>query len=399
MRILWIHQYYATPAGWGSGRTHAFARRFRAAGHDVDILTSAAYDASLTGRRQVEIDGMRVWVSGVRYRPQMGFLARLTAFLAFAAFSLGFVLRRGRRYDLIIASSAPLTTALPAFLARRLYGVPFVFEVIDVWPDAAIAAGVLHNPLLIGLSRRLEAAAYRQAARIVTCSTGMTERVISKGVAEAKVVTISNSCDLDWFRPDAAERARTRAAQGVGAAQMVVLYTGAMGLSNAIDDVAAAVRATVDAAEIVWWFAGDGAESGKLCGQAESATGGRVRFFGKVAKPELARLGLAADVALVTFRHEPFFYENSPNKFFDALAAGLPVVFNRSTWLEPWLEQYGNGIVCREQPPELAGVLRRLAAQPEERRRMGAAARRLAEEVFSRDLLAIQYEKLLLSLI
>lgn len=145
MRILWLHQYFATPAGWGSVRTYEFGRRLVAAGHKVDVLCCAAYDPSLAGRRVVECDGMRVLVSRTRYRPQMGFAARLGSFLSFAGFAMWQVLRHGRKYDRIIASSGPLTMALPALLARWLYGIPFVFEVIDVWPDAAIAAGVLRN--------------------------------------------------------------------------------------------------------------------------------------------------------------------------------------------------------------------------------------------------------------
>jgi glycosyltransferase involved in cell wall biosynthesis len=104
-------------------------------------------------------------------------------------------------------------------------------------------------------------------------------------------------------------------------------------------------------------------------------------------------LYLAADVNVVTFMHEPLFYENSPNKFFDGIAAGLPAVFNRTTWLEPWLERYGCGIVCTSDDAgaEMACQLKRLAADGERRRRMGQGARRLAEEVFSRDQLAAEY--------
>lgn len=104
-------------------------------------------------------------------------------------------------------------------------------------------------------------------------------------------------------------------------------------------------------------------------------------------------LYLAADVNVVTFMHTPLFYENSPNKFFDGIAAGIPAVFNRTTWLEPWLKEYGCGIVCTtgDAGAEMAQQLTGLAEDAARRQRMGQGARRLAEAVFSRDKLAVEY--------
>ncbi len=446
MRILWLHQYFATPRGWGAVRTYEFARRFVQAGHAVDVVCCAGYDDSLrpTGREPAVIDGVRVFVSGTAYRPQMGFARRVWSFLRFMACALGFVVRRGGTYDVVIASSGPLTLAVPALIGRWFRGLPFVFEVIDVWPDSAIAAGVLKNPVLKWLSFRLEALAYRYAAAIVTCSTGMTERVAKKlGVRSEKfgvgdggggsalvgegVVTISNCCDLGEFVPDGERREEIRARYGVREDQTVALYTGAMGLSNAVDDLVEAVSATAGDERIVWWFAGGGAEAGKLmefsrqdakarkncaAGQSEWQNGRianpanplirqsadqRIVFFGSLPKAELIGLYLAADVNVVTFMHAPLFYENSPNKFFDGIAAGLPAVFNRTTWLEPWLKEYDCGAVCNgDRPgPEMATAIRALAGDKNRREKMEQGARRLAEEVFDRDRLAEKYLEIL----
>jgi glycosyltransferase involved in cell wall biosynthesis len=392
MRILWIHQYFATLQGWGSARTFETAVRWAQAGHAVDILCTPAYDPSLAGRGEVAVaPGVRAFVSRVRYSPHMGFAARLAAFGGFTGFARRFVRRQGGNYDIAIASSAPLSVAIPALTGRRRWALPYVFETIDVWPDAAIAAGVLRNPLLKALSFRLEAAAYRGASHVVTCSDGMTARVTGKGIPAGKITTISNACDVTRFAPDPAARAATRRAHGVRDDQLVCLYAGAMGRSNAIEDVVEAVRLTADDPRIVWWFAGDGRDAGTLAALARAD--GRVRFFGRRPQSEQPTLLAGADAALVTFLHAPFFHENSPNKFFDAIAAGLPVVFNRSTWLEPWLDRYGNAFVCREAPaaPAIAEALRRLAGDPALRGRMGAASRRLACEVFDRDRLAARY--------
>ena len=330
---------------------------------------------------------MRVYVSQTRYRPQMGFWARVASFLSFAAFAVGHVLWHGREYDLIIASSSPLTMAIPALLAHWLHKTPFVFEVIDVWPDAAIAAGVLRNPLLKWLAFRLESCAYCEAGGIVTCSPGMTDRIVRKGVAPDKVSTLSNCCDLQAFRPDPVARAAIRGRMAVRDDQLVVLYTGALGRSNAVDDLVETVERTAADGRMVWWVAGDGAEAAALKNMPA------VRFFGTLSRTKVAELYLAADAAVVTFHHAPLFEENSPNKFFDAIAAGLPVVFNRSTWLGADISRYCCGYVCTEASPaqEMAGRLQEWAENPALRQQMGANARRLAEEQFSRDAFADLY--------
>lgn len=410
MKILWIQQYFGTPAGWGSQRQYEFARRWVAAGHSVDVLCSPAYDASLADGRSV-VDGVRVHVSHVAYRPQMGFVRRGLAFLRFMWDALWFVTRQGSGYDLLIASSGPLTNLIPALWGRLVHRLPYVFEVLDVWPDAAEEAGVLRSRLLIWLCRRLEAAGYRWAARMVTCSEGMSARVYAKcrgseGTdltktdlylaylssgrgSDVRLVTIAHGGDLQQPDRDACRR-RFLEEQGWPSDVCVVLYMGAMGLSNAVGDVVEVIKLTADAPGIVWAFAGGGARAGLIRDQLSPARGA---FLGPVPHERMRELCAAADVNVVTFMHEPLFFENSPNKFFDGIAAGLPTVFNRSTWLEPWLLQYDCGIVCKGSRPGalMAEAIRALALDVARRKQMGRNARRLAEEVFDRDKLAAEY--------
>lgn len=394
MRILWIHQYFATPEGWGCTRTYEFARRWAAAGHEVDVVCGDAYDASLVGCRGAVRAGIRVFASRVRYRPGMNFAARLWSFVRFLLYATAFCLRHGRRYDLVVATSTPLTVGVPALAARAWHGTPFIFDVGDVWPDAAVAAGVLRNPLLIACATRLEHACYRRAAHVTAFSPGMQQRIVAKGVPAAKVTVVPNCCDSQEFAPDAKERVRRRREMGVDDATLVVLYIGAMGPINAVDDLVETVRLCAGDARIVWWFAGDGREAWKLRQLAQTAAlGSRVRFLGCVAKRDVPSLCRAADVGLVTAMHAPLFEECCCNKFFDCIAAGLPVLFNRSTWLEPLLARYGNGIVCRDDPPAgaMAAALGRLAGDPALCARMGAASRRMACEEFDRDRLALAF--------
>ena len=413
MKILWVHQYFSTPEGWGSLRQYAFARRWADAGESVDVVCCAAYDASLegVGHAPVVRDGIRLFICGAAYRQQMGFVRRILSFLRFMFFALWHVTWHGSGYDVVIVSSGPLTTLLPALWGRILYRVPFVFEVLDVWPDAAIEARVLKSRFLQRLCFRLESLGYRSASWIVTCSAGMSARVHAK-MAGARQVPLSDSKEYKEYLSAGGCRADrlTTIAHGADASRCdretlrrkmcceqswpedvcVVLYMGAMGLSNAIGDVVEAMRRTADDARLVWVFAGSGKEEGRIQSQLAQSRG---LFLGKVAHDRMLEVCAIADVNVVTFMHEPLFFENSPNKFFDGIAAGLPTVFNRTTWLQPWLEAYGCGMVCDGEDVGQAMALRlkELAGDGARRQGMGAGARRLAEEVFSRDKLAAEY--------
>ncbi len=390
MRILWLHQYFATPRGWGAVRTFEFARRFAQAGHDVHVVCCAGYDDTLSDGLLVA-PGVQIHLSSVKYAPRMGFARRLWAFFVFMLHSIGTVLAQGGRFDLVIASSGPLSLAVPALMGKWFRRLPYVFEVIDVWPDSAIAAGVLKNPMLQWCSHVLERLAYRQAIGVVTCSTGMTRRVLGKIAAWTKkpwVETVSNSCDLDDFRACETRRETIRMKQGVLPGQVVVLYTGAMGVSNAIDDLVTAIRTTAGRDDILWWLAGTGRDAAKL----QALAGGPVKFFGSMPKADLIDLYCGADLNVITFLPDLLFEENSPNKFFDGIAAGLPALFNRSTWLQPWLDQYGCGVICDGiGNASLGGSILQLADDATRRAGMRIGAKRLAQEVFSRDLLAAQY--------
>jgi glycosyltransferase involved in cell wall biosynthesis len=209
-----------------------------------------------------------------------------------------------------------------------------------------------------------------------------------------RVETIPHGASLDLFPwpRDEKQRGELRGKPADLPQKLGVLYTGAMGVSNAIHDLVAAAEATADDERIAWVFAGDGIFAKDLQTLAERQP--NVKFLGTMSKTEVARLYAAADVNVVSFMHAPLFYENSPNKFFEGIAAGLPAVFNRTTWLEPWLKEHECGFVC-ETPEKMAEMLRVIASMPpREREAVSQRARNLAETVFNCDTLAKQYTEL-----
>jgi lipopolysaccharide/colanic/teichoic acid biosynthesis glycosyltransferase/glycosyltransferase involved in cell wall biosynthesis len=393
MKILYFHQYFATRRSATGTRSFELARRFVARGHDVTIVSSAAqlphHEDQSAGRVRPlvrdKLEGIDLLLLGVPYSNYFSYPLRLAAFAAFTAgASVAGVLLGSP--DVVYATSPPLTIGLPGLLAARAKGVPFVFEVRDLWPEYPIAIGVLRRPSLIAAAQWLERTLYAHADRVVVLSESAVDTVAAQGVPRDKLLFAPNSSDLDLFGPDHVDH-EVRAAHGLEG-KFVAVYAGAMGVANGVDQLIDAMAALRDAGEhdIAAVAVGDGSERPRLEARARELGLDNLVFLPPMPKEQVAGLVGAADVALELLADYPAFETASPNKFFDGLAAGKPVVVNVGGWLRRLVEQNNAGLyVPADDPQALAAALVALAREPELSRRMGANARRLAEREFDRD--------------
>ncbi|MHB1323725.1 MAG: glycosyltransferase family 4 protein [Coriobacteriia bacterium] len=392
MRILYIYQFFATPeSSLGLTRSYEFARALVDAGHEVTMLTSASNLSDEFRRDFVTrgtVDGIDVRAVRVGYSNYMSHVRRIVSFAAFMLSSVWVALRVPRP-DVVVASSTPITVALPGLAVARLKRVPFVFEVQDLWPEAAIQMGAItrRGPIAT-IAKRLERAAYRTASAVVPVSPGMAAGVVAEGTAPSRIHMIPNFSDLDRFRPGPKDDA-TLERYGL-AGKFVVGYTGALGPSNAVHEQvpeAARVLAQRGRGDIVFVIAGDG----KSLPDLQRATDGldNVMLLGRLPKVEVPSLTRTADVLMALFGDKPILATNSPNKFFDALASGRPVIVNQPGWTRELVEESGAGLyVPVGDGAALADAIEALADDPVRTAAMGRAARELAEERFGRDLQA-----------
>lgn len=392
-RILYLHQHFSTPAGATATRSHAQARALAQAGHAVTIACGQ-WQGAVTGlegpfrrgARHGRIAGFEVVEWAIPCGSALGEAARISAFLRYAARATRLALRPG--WDLVIASSTPLTVALPALLARRARGTPFLFEIRDPWPELPAAMG-LRRPLLLRGMERLARAACRDAAAVVALTEGMAGTARGRGTPPGRLHVIGQGCDLDLFGPHATPW-RPEAA---GGGEMLAVYAGAHGRANGLHqllEVAALLQAAGER-RIRLLLVGEGGEKPALMAAAAARGLGNVTFLDAMPKPELARLMAGSQVGLLCLAPIPAFAEwTAPNKLMDYLAAGRPVLSNVPGEAARLLEAGGCG-ETHAGPAALATALRRLADQPVQREAMGLAARRLAERRHDRRLLAARF--------
>lgn len=392
MRILYIHQYFNTPAMSGGTRSYEMARRFVANGHEVHMITSERIrGVSRRGWRTEQVEGVMVHWLAVPYDNSMPFWRRIGAFARFAVASARQCTRVGG--DLVFATSTPLTIAVPAVYAKRRLKVPLVFEVRDLWPELPIAVGALRNPLAKWLARGLEKWAYRNSAHVVALSPGMAQGVVKTGYPAERVTVVPNSCDTSLFAVTGEEGQAFRTARAWLRDRPLILYAGTLGAVNGVSylvDVAAELWRLRPEARVL--VVGDGAERELMLSQARAVGVLNRAFFYEPPAPksEMPALLNAATVCTSVVLPIPELESNSANKFFDSLAAGRPVAINYGGWQAELLKQYEAGLQLSRNPAEAAHALDELLNDRARLVALGENARQLGQRAFSRDMLAEQ---------
>lgn len=373
------------------------ARALVKAGHEVTMICGT-YHGGVSGldgpfqkgKRVGRVDGIQVVELELVYSNYQSFVKRSWIFLKFAIRSIGIALREP--CDLVFATTTPLTAGLPGIFARWLRGKCFVFEVRDLWPELPKAMGVITNPVILWLMSILEWVSYRSAHVCIGLSPGIVEGIKKRSRAGYPVAMIPNGCDHELFSAAGIQPQRP---DGVLEDDLMAVFTGAHGIANGLDAVikAAEVLKKRGRDDIKLVFIGNGRLKPELRRQAEEKKLNNCIFLDPVPKGELSAYLKGADIGLMILANIPaFYYGTSPNKFFDYLAIGLPVLNNYFGWLADMIKEYECGYTVEPDNAELfADALEDAADHPEKLQQMRGRARSLGYDQFDRKKLAAQF--------
>jgi glycosyltransferase involved in cell wall biosynthesis len=397
MHILIIHQAFASLEEPGGTRHFELARHLVSSGHRVTVIASPV--SYITGSRlapgsktsaMAAMPGLAILRASVYTAHHKSFLHRMLAFFSFmiSSFWIGLGVRE---VDLVWGTSPPIFQGVTAWILGRLKGARFLFEVRDLWPEFAVAVGVLKSPVLISLSEWLERLLYRNADCVMVNSPGFVEHVRSRGARRVELVP--NGADPSMF-DSLAEGAAYRGQHDFGD-KFVALYAGAHGMSNDLQVVIEAARLLQDApVQVV--LVGDGKEKRELVARAAELGLRNVTFLPSVPKWQMPQVLAAADAGIAILKPIEAYKTTYPNKVFDYMAAARPVVLAIDGVIREVVEAAGCGEFVKPGDPQaLATAVRRLAADPDRARRMGLAGRRYLEQHYSREDIARQLIRIL----
>lgn len=393
MHILLIHQAYAGPRDPGGTRHHELATYLAARGHRTTIIASEV--SYLTGTSVAAGDSEET--AGVRVIRLPGsdlhrsFAARGTSFARFGAGALAAALRIPD-VDVVWGTTPPLPQLLPAWLASLRAPGGLVVEERDLWPEFAIGMGVLREGAVTDAALAFKRWVYRRARRVVINSPGFLPFLRGYGVDEGKIHVIPNGVDPLPFDPEARGEEHRRSWRAGD--RFVVLYAGALGAANALDvvlDAASELRGS----RALFVLLGDGKERGALERRAGEMALDNVLFVPAQPKDQVPGLLAASDACLACLKDIPLFRTTFPNKVFDYMAGGRPVLLQIDGVIREVVEEAGAGLfVPPGDAPALAAAVRAMMADPEAARAMGRRGRVAVCERFDRRLQGRQIEAL-----
>lgn len=402
MKILYLHQYFATPESNAGTRSYEMAKRLVKSGHDVTFITSSAYfseNYNLNhGWNLIDIEGIKLHVLHLAYSNKDSFFKRILKFIRFSVSST--IKSLSIKGDVVFATSTPLTIAIPGLIYSKVKKVPLVFEIRDLWPELPIAAGVIKNKLIIKFATWLEKYTYKNSTRLVGLSPGMCDGIIKHGISPGKVTLATNSCDTSLF--DVSEDVGSdylKSKLGFVNGRKLIVYTGTFGLINNVSYIVGLAKAAQNSNPDLCFVAiGDGMEKEKIISEARALGVYNINlyFLDPVPKTEIVRLLSAADLSLSLFGPVKEMWHNSANKLFDALASKTPIAINYGGWQKDFIKEHKCGLVLEADDYKASSML--ISDFLDSKSDYEAAVnscKTLAYEHFSRDMMATRVEKTL----
>jgi glycosyltransferase involved in cell wall biosynthesis len=377
MRILLLTQWFEPEPTF---KGMAFARQLLSQGHDVEVLTGfpnypegKLYDGyRVRWRTRETIEGVSIIRVPLFASHDAAALRRVWNYASFAlsASLLGPFLVRPA--DVVYVYSPPGTIAMPAFALRLLRGMPFVYDVNDLWPDSLPATGMVRNRFVLWLVALWSRMTYAIASRIVVGSPGLKARLQARGVPPEKVVLIHNWVDEASILRGAAMA--SGAAEPAMNGRFNVVFAGNMGKAQALDAVIdAAAIVALRSSQVQFVFIGGGVEVQQLKARMAELELTNVRFLPRRPMSQIGPILAAADVLLVHLRNEPLFEITLPSKTQAYLAAGRPILMAVQGDAAALVEESGGGVCCSPEDPEAIAdaVMRFVAMGPQARDEMG----------------------------
>jgi colanic acid biosynthesis glycosyl transferase WcaI len=398
MKILVLTNNYPPEMGAASQGYYELATSLHALGHSITVVTGfpryRMHEKREHGlfRRETE-DGVNiVRVASLPFDVTGPIMRGIDHLYLAASMVAGGCL--ARRHDVVFAYSPPLTLGISAWALDRVWRVPSVVNVQDLFPKYAIDTGLMNNKGLIRGFEAMEHFIYRNARSIVVHSDGNEQHVISLGGSPDRVSVIPNWADTDFIVPGPRHN-EARVEWGLHD-EFVVQYSGTMGYQQDLDTLVDAAALLKDRVEIAFVLIGDGVQRPRLMSKAQELSLHNVIFPPMQPWERYPLTMQAADacpIALAKDVQTP----GIPSKIFSIMAAGKPVLLSvpAASDATGLVEETGCGLVVPPgQPQHLANAILHLQQHPTEAAAMGARGRQRVEREFSRTRCAQQFSAL-----
>ena len=389
MRILMLTQYFPPESGAAQVRLKELAKGLQRNGHQVTVVTafpnhpSGVIPPHYRGRFRMkdEVEGIPVWRTWI-YPVQRGrFWKRLLNYFSFV-FSSFWGLSKAGKQDILFFESPPLFLGITALIYGWITRTPIIMNISDLWPESAVALGLVNNRWMIKAAETLEKLLYRKAWKISCQTEGIMKSLLDRGVPKEKVTFLPNGVNLELFAPrerdvEMAERL------DIKDEDFVLIYAGTMGYAQGLESVILTAEIMKDQSNFRFLFVGDGTEKPKLEALVQEKALSNVSFVDFQPVQEMPRYYSLSSASIIPLKKNKLFEGARPSKMFPALGSAVPVIYSGEGEAAALILSSGGGVVVEPENSEgLAKAIIELSKNPD-RHEMGKKGRQFVKEHYT----------------
>ncbi len=404
MPNIWIiNQFANTPDLPGHTRQYEIALALAQKNWNLNVFSS---DFNLTKRTYCKLKGFQIRkienINGIKWhwiRVSPYTKNNWKRYLNLISFCLNLLLstvsllitsRKKNTYpDIILASSPQLPVAFISLLFAKILNKAFILEVRDLWPQVLIDLGNLSSKnIIVRILRWMEITLYKNSDYVVVLAKGSEKYVKSKGAR--KTIWLPNGPDLNLFKYKVISNQEVFTNEK----PFSIIYTGAHGEANGLENVVKAAK-LLQSLPVKFILIGDGPLKNDLVEKAKNLI--NIEFRNPVSKKKIPNILSHADAVLLSLRKVALFeYGVSPNKLYDAYAIGRPVITTVDGDINNEVSINKLGFTASSSNPEdLAIAVKKMFNTSRfDRLQMGIRARKMAENIYSRQRINLIYEEI-----
>lgn len=402
MKILFLHQHFHPETVGTSTRAVEIVEFLVSRGHEVTIVAGIPSHPSTmksgeVSRHQPRFEYFRgaklyrVWTFGTRNADT--FLRRMMAYGSFMVSGFFKALFLPGKFDVLIAVS-PLPNGISGMLVSRLRGIPLMFDVCDIWPDCAVAVGMLRNPVLVRAALWVEKWIYSRAVRIGVVTRGFIGNIAAKGVPREKIRLLPDWVDPAVYDSGKVSREAVRAEYGLDG-RFVVSFLGNFGLLMGLETILETARIVKETdPDALFLFIGKGVVLPMMERKISEWRLDNVRIIPYQPREQVPGLLAASDVLIVTYMKNSITLITVPSKIYEYMSSERPIVAGVEGVIQEILSEANCGLVSPSRDPrELAASVSQLKRDPDAAAAMGRRGREYAMRHFTFDRVSADYEQ------